>query len=465
MKKAFRETAVILKGILFIGFSVQVVLGLLWIGFQFPHLREYGQPDSGIWSVVRAAAKEVYPLVYLAQLALAACAGRCFLKGICPVDGIRAVWRVLVLLTFPMAAQCHMSVSPYSAAGSFFLLELAGFRAVCTGREKNSLFPLAGMGGCWLLLTLLLPEYLLLGAVPFFPAGLICIVRALKQHRAGKAGRSILILLAFSGILQGSCRLLPGWENPFGREAVALSMLSRVSWESMQSDSIFLPDEVRTAFETELTSASYYADNIRKVLQPALAQHYDEEERIQIYDMLIKASWTLRAPDVLRRTAQDILGYAVTPLLLPMQLEGRGYPSYSGRNYEMMLYETPRLTHVYVTYSCGWFCLMLVLALLTLVAEGFSGVRCFQKGEPMVLFACAGIFGFAAVLYTLRGAGVMDYKCTVAGNLFWQALVMRSMDRQSGYEVGEVKDGDVGNSDFGVVSAADCCSDAGRRNI
>lgn len=465
MRKAAEQTAGILKGLLFIGFSIQAFFGISWMCLNFFHLQDFGQPDGFLYPVIRERLSEVYPLIYLGQLGLAVCAAHVFLQSLRRAKGLFAVWRVAVLLTFPMAAQCHMSVSPYSAAGSFFLLELAGFRAVCTGREKNSLFPLAGMGGCWLLLTLLLPEYLLLGAVPFFPAGLICIVRALKQHRAGKAGRSILILLAFSGILQGSCRLLPGWENPFGREAVALSMLSRVSWESMQSDSIFLPDEVRTAFETELTSASYYADNIRKVLQPALAQHYDEEERIQIYDMLIKASWTLRAPDVLRRTAQDILGYAVTPLLLPMQLEGRGYPSYSGRNYEMMLYETPRLTHVYVTYSCGWFCLMLVLALLTLVAEGFSGVRCFQKGEPMVLFACAGIFGFAAVLYTLRGAGVMDYKCTVAGNLFWQALVMRSMDRQSGYEVGEVKDGDVGNSDFGVVSAADCCSDAGRRNI
>lgn len=465
MKKVFRETAVILKGMLFIGFSVQVVFGLLWIGFQFPHLREYGQTDSGICTVIQDAVKGAYPPVYLAQLLLAAFAGHCFLKCICPGGGIRQIWRILVLLTFPMAAQCHMSVSPYSAAGSLFLLEIAGFWKVCMGREKNSLFPLAGMGGCWLLLTLLLPEYLLLGAVPFFPAGLICMVRALKQHSIGKAGRSVLVLLAVSGILQGSCRLLPGWENPFGREAVALSVLSRVSWESMQSDSIFLPDEVRNDFGTELTSASYYADNIRKVLQPALAQRYDEEERIRIYGMLTKASWALRAPDVLRRTAQDILGYAVTPLLLPMQLEGRGYPSYSGRNYEMMLYETPRLTHVYVTYSCGWFCLMPVLALLTFVTEKFSGVRYFGKGEPAALLVCAGIFGFAAVLYALRGAGVMDYKCTVAGNLFWQALVMRSMNGRSGYELGEVKDGDVGNSDFGVIPAADRCSDNGGRNI
>ena len=47
MKKAAGHISVILKGILCIGFSIQIVFGIVWMCFNFAHLQAF-QQDSGI---------------------------------------------------------------------------------------------------------------------------------------------------------------------------------------------------------------------------------------------------------------------------------------------------------------------------------------------------------------------------------------------------------------------------------
>ena len=68
---------------------------------------------------------------------------------------------------------------------------------------------------------------------------------------------------------------------------------------------------------------------------------------------------------MIRQLTWDALGYTVSPLIVPIQLRGEAYDSYSGANYGVMMEHTPRLTVLYATYGCWWFVCAFVLVVLT----------------------------------------------------------------------------------------------------
>ena len=158
MKRAAAGITGILKGILFIGFSIQMIMGIVWMCFNFIHLQDFGEPEGILYPVLRNALGGAYPLLYLIQLCAAFLAAHFFLQSLYPAKGFLSVWRDFVLLTFPMAMQCHLALSPHSLVSSFVLLEAAFAIRLCRDRERFSMYCYAEEVLCWLILTLLLPE-------------------------------------------------------------------------------------------------------------------------------------------------------------------------------------------------------------------------------------------------------------------------------------------------------------------
>ena len=425
MKKVAAELAVVLKGILFTGFSIQAIMGIDWMCFNFIHLQDFGEPEGILYPVLRNALGGAYPLLYLVQLCAAFFAAHFFLQSLFPAKGFIAVWRDLVLLTFPMALQCHLALSPYSLVSSFVLLEAAFAIRLCRDREHFSLYFYAGEGLCWLVLTLLLPEYLVLGGVLFFLTGTIGAVRMLRRHQKRRLGSLIAVFAACFGIVCGSVGLSERWDNPFGQEELALSAFSRFAWQNMWNDLGAWPQEVPEALGEYTAEISGYADNVRRIMKPIMDETFKTEEKTGYYLRMAETGWRRHAAVVIRQIGWDALGYSVTPLILPLQLQGRAYDSYSGRNYELMMIYTPKLTSRYVRYSCLWFGWMLAVTALLWIAVRLAGRRPEKHRELLGGLLCVLItLGLIAVWYTMRGAGVMDYKCTVAVNLFWIAAAL-----------------------------------------
>lgn len=428
MKKAAGHISVILKGILCIGFSIRIILGIIWMCFNFTHLQEFGQTGGILYRGLRGLAGENYGLLYSLQLVTAYFAADRFLRKIYPTDSFSRVWGNLVLLTFPMAMQCHLAVSPYSLAGSLLLLELSATVAVVREKSEDIVREYALAGFCWLILALLLPEYFLLGAVPLLLALLFRLPRLLKQLR--KLMYTTLLFLAFGGMIVGIHALAGETDCLPNRETISFSLFSRTVWPTIWHDSSQWPQEVKVATADSLWEVSLYADNMQRIFRPLMQERFSEEQASEYYLQMAEISLKKHTVPIVRQIGGDVLGYSVTPLILPMQLRGETYASYSGRNYELMFTRSPMVTKWYVNYSCWWFGVMLVIAAFLAAAEQTEyPVKPGQSGIGAVLL-CLITAGTVVAVYTLRGAGMMDYKCTVAVNLLWPAAALLLMRRK-----------------------------------
>lgn len=431
MKKIATELAVILKGILFTGFSIQTIMGIVWMCFNFIHLQDFGEPEGILYPVLRNTLGGVYPLLYLVQLCAAFFAAHYFLQSIYPSKGFFSIWRDFALLTLPMALQCHLALSPYSLTSSLVLLEASLTIRLCRNRESFSMNLFAAEGLCWLVLTLLLPEYLVLGGVLFFLTGIVGAVRTVRRHRKQDFGRLLVVSAACFGIVSGGVSLSARWENPFRQEELAVSVFSRFAWQNMWNDMGQWPQEVSEAIGGQMMEISRYADNVRLIMKPIMDENFVSERREQYYLRMAEIGWRMHSTVVLRQIGWDALGYSVTPLILPLQLQGRAYDAYSGRNYELMMSHTPILTSRYVRYSCWWFGWMLAMAVLLWITGRLAG-RCAENRPGLTgVLLCILTFGLIVVWYTMRGAGMMDYKRTVAVNLFWMAVALAVQRRGS----------------------------------
>ncbi len=377
VKKAAPWLRGVLRGMLIIGFSIQILLGACWICCNFGQVQGFGEPDSALYGGLLRLLGGSPALLYVLQLGAAFLAGALFLQEIRPVGTGPAIWRGLALLTVPFALQCHLALQPYSLMGSLFLLFLLALRRI------------PGIHG-------------------------------------GRRAAGLLVVLAcvaayggLSGMADADRRGAPGY-------SIEGALASRFAWPTLWNDFGLYGEEVAEAVGSLAWEASLYPDNMR-LLQEGLESRVGGEAARGHYLRMAKIGWERHASVVVRQIGWDVLGYAVTPVVFRLQMEGEAYDSYTGRNYEVMRENAPVLTRDYVEYGCWWFVGMLgvsaVLALLRVIpdeAAGPSGERRRAYGRLAVsLGICLLASGLLVMALAMRGAGRMDYRQTIGVNALW----------------------------------------------
>lgn len=373
LRKAAAHLCAVINGILFIGFSVQIVLGGVWLCCNFMQAQDFGEPDSYLYRMLAGGLGEIGGkpgALYLLQLALAFLAGYFFLRtGVGSVGKAFAAWGSLALTAFPFAMQCHLAVLPCSMMGSLFLLMLLSLQRSGGGKIR-----LRGLA-----------------------SAVVCLA----------------LLLMLSGAVDADRR-------PTGR-GFAAAMASRMAWPTLWVDHEAWPEALREIDEETVWKANYYPCNMA-MLEEAIEELAGTEGAEAYYRQIARIGWERHASVVIRQIGWDVLGYAVTPLIFPLRLEGRAYDSCTGRNYEIMRGNAPVLTRYYVEYGCWWFGWGLVLTAVRmfLLAVSGKGILPWKR-----LAVSVGVCGLASVVLiavlTMRGAGVMDYKYTIAVNELWLA--------------------------------------------
>ncbi len=385
-KKAIAHVEQILKGILIIGFSVQIVLGIIWMCSNFAHVQDFGVPESAFYGVIFELVGEIPQVMYLLQLVVEFGACYALLQALCPVGKCFAVWRTLALMTFPFAMQMALAVQPYSLIGSLFLLVLY--------------FVLNKRGKVWMR----------------FSGALLCAA----------------LLMGLSGAwddADGTRVWDYGWEA---------SLAGRMAWPSIANDMDYWSDEVRQCAEEVWLETTFCADNMVLLLE-AIEERAGGELARDYYLQIAAVGWEWRAPVIVRQIAWDVLGYALTPTVVPLQLDGKAYDSYTAGNYAVMREHTPRLASVYVAYGCWWFGCGLILTVVLWVTEKVAAMLLMgetaaspkgavagivsrvteNRHAQFVVVTCVLLSGILVAALTFRSAGLMDYRWTVAVNQLW----------------------------------------------
>lgn len=472
MLKVEKHVRGIICGVFFIGMSIQIVLGVVWAAAGFTSLPVYPETSmyveisktficdeyTGIlYPVLLMLARGLagflpiryYSVMYIVQLTVACYASHRFLRScrvVCCERGTASVfwdiWCTLCLMTIPMAMQCHMAVLPNSLTLSFFMvmlsfvLEASGAPAALQARNLVKMAPL------WLAASLLMPEYKYLAGVPILCLFVYSSIFLWKKDRR-QIVRHTLVILAFMGMIAalGNMTQVPGSQGRM-RKSLAGSMVSRFVWPNFQANYPAWPEEIRNIMTQEDAAAiSLYADEVQKHFGPMIEEAVGEEHSRELYWEMVRAASQVRLRQIVRDTLWDAACYAAPPWMLERQLNGEGYESFSGRNYEIVTDRHPWLSVTYIRYGNRWFSAGMVLALVSLVGtycmqrmrlkqeERSRKQKNFRVQLSMVLFL-AVTFGAVVLYYTGAGAGIMDYKNAVFITILWYAWMLREATKR-----------------------------------
>lgn len=432
------------KVILWAGCSIQIVLGICWIVMNFPHYQIFGESalyveisknlicdeyEGILYPLLILLTKGIekifpipyYCILYLLQLGLAFVAACVFLQTLGVKTKKRLVWGSLVLLTFPMVMQCHLAVLPRSLVASFLLLELAACLQILGDKTCPGAVSFVKVLFFWMLTALLQPEYLYLGLVPILVLFGYTVGKGWTSHRKNVL-HVLLLLMAFAGMIIG-IHSLTQVEGYYGRtrQSLQLHLAGRCVWRYVHVDYEYWPEDAKVLFTPELArTADLYADNVEQIVGRTLENALGVERSREILGDIAKHAWTYHKQNIVHDAAWDVVGYTFSPLVVQRQFAGKAYDSYSGTNYDIMRMQSPVLSEMVLNYGCWWFVLGMIVAGVLQVLVMFRTKRGFWNMEKGIAFLGWILTVFAIVLYyTLQGAGMMDYKKSIAVILLW----------------------------------------------
>lgn len=386
-----RCTAVVDR-VLFIGFGIQIVLGILWMCNAFARWDSLGE---GIVCVMEMAALGAAVAFWLKR-------GQGFALGLFEVFGV---------LTFPMVLQCLTKPDVRVFVSALLLLQTGAVLRSVKSRTDREFWVAWGSSLCaWMAAGLLLGEYLYFGMVPMV-VGLFCIGRSKRKN----LWNHMVLVLATAGMIFGI--------GSFYQERAQIMpcMVSRISWTTLYDSYDQMPEERNSLIKYDkLIESTYDVAGIEEVLIPSLERKLNKGEIEELLWELMATSWRNNKKRILKEIAWDMAGYTVAPIVLPMQLRGRAYDSLSGINYRQILLPAPQLGKLYMDYGCWWF----VVALALRAAMGLIARKRFDGAAFMAWTLTAFLMAFG---YTMSGAGKMDYKNTLfilCGWLVWIVAVM-----------------------------------------
>ncbi len=459
MQKAATHILAIVSRVIFIGLSIQIALGILWMCGSFTDVPRFGESDfyvevsktllcdeyTGIlYPVLLLFARLVeelfripfFGVMYVLQLAFAGCAAHRFLQSIHRTGRFWDIWSSLALLTVPMAMQCHMAILPHSLTGSCILMELA-FTFEAMGEAAPKARQLLKAAAFWLPAALLMPEYLYLGALPVVFLLFYSVVRLWRDKKISILYNLILVC-AFSGVILG-VDSLSQVEGCYGKmhRSVPSAMVCRMAWTCLGETYAYWPEDLKACMDSEeITACITYADNMIRVFGPTVEKSVGMERAEELYREVAGAAWQVYRQKVKREIILDAVSYSVSPAALQLQLKGRAYESYSARNYENMRERHPESTKCYLNYTGGFFVVRLILAAVGQMIYGllaFIRKRRIKAWSILCVFCCLILGVGIVVWYTMQGAGIMDYKNSVPVTCLWTAWMILMTEKGKMY--------------------------------
>lgn len=449
--------SVILGKFIYIGFSAQIVFGMIWIVKNLGYIQLfgdsasvvtlannlYGNGDIGILypAVVQLAGAigkithiPWYSIVYLFQLILALRSGYCFIREaeLFGKKKTRAVWGSFVILTFPLIMQLHMAILVNSLLLSLLMLEAAMVVRVWrdSASEKRTgqdlVFDLSGVTLLWMLLAITRWVFIFIGAVPVLVSMIKVIREAIRKFRAREdrpsevmkiySRRVVLLSLmtvaVFTGLIIGVDNLTTN-RSISTREEFSIDNLlfERMAWKSRFSRQSTWLLEITDVIDTEtMTETMRHQENVKLLMEPALVEAVGHEEANKLIKFTNEVVWDYDRKEFLHDIAIDSAGYLAPQFMVRMFMQKNSYITYTARNYDIFKRNTPVLAKRYMDYSLLWFMVAAGACVLLYVMHVVTGTREKRKdisgAIAVIIVTCIMI----AVRNVMLGSSVYDYK-------------------------------------------------------
>ncbi len=461
MERFGQHTRRIICGILVIGMSVQIVLGLCWMFFNFGHFQDFGDSlhyieisknfvcdeyygilyPVFIWLAMKIEAFTYIPyycILYIFQLVMAFYATYSFLlvcKIIQPMSikniNIKGIWGCLCVITIPMIMQCHLAVLPHSLTLSLFLILISKVLVMLDHPSKMSAKSIVKVAPLWLAMSLLMPEYKLLAGAPIFLVVIYAVVNTWKSNKR-KAGFKVAAFIVSLGLILAVSSLTqtPG---SYGRmkKTCASSAVSRFVWPWFYLNYNFWSWDIKDVMDVDASrNISWHADNVINEFGPLIEGQYGADRAQELYWQMIKTSSDIHTKDIVIAVGRDALAYSVPPIMFMESLVNGGFESYFGRNYEIMKTQKPGLTKEYIDFSNWWFVAGIVFSGILLL--GFRKRLKLEQPIKTTFFLLSA--GVIIAYYTLSGAGIMDYKNSIFIMTLWYGWMLKIIKENSKHE-------------------------------
>lgn len=401
---------------------IQIVMGALWVFFQFPHLQEWQSTfeyleisesfvlDEYVGFLYPAFLRlftelakwtgiPFYMPLYLLQLAAAIVTARLFGVGVLKLQKEQAWWFTGYFVSFPLLLQFHLSVRPESLAlsGVLLLTWLFSQRSVIAA-------PFTTM-----LLIWLMPEQAVICTVMWT----VYLFRQIKLHRGFYLRLAVFAAALFIGLFINGLTQTPGsrgriqktfWAAAFQRVVTDYFSRSYAVWD----------DEVRTTFTIEeAMEQAKRTDNMMYSVGPMLENDWGKQRANELYRQMAVDCLRVRTRDVVYRIRDDLLDSALMPFSLLWQGSG-GRKSQTGWNYAKFRENSPGLSRFYIEYAV----LTLTVFLVTGIIVGFlakNRIRRFLFFLPPAVTQC--------MLQVLRNGNAVDYGGLLLVAGFWCTAV------------------------------------------
>jgi hypothetical protein len=399
------EMSRVLSLVMWIGLTLQLVLGIFWILGNLRSMQPYADSyeylatagsmrldigKSFLYPLFLRGIKEstarlhltLFPFVYINQLLFAWFSSYMVLK-LFPVKYPKVY--ACFLCTMPMVMQMSMAILPDSIALSLMLLLV---RIALQENMSSSKRRTTGVM-IWLLLLLFMPVYGML-SLPIF-------LWILWK-------RPLFVLGVFSLGLALSMLL------PQVQYTLSKVVLERVSWPILDKTYPYWGEEIWTIIPPEdVRDITMLRGGISEEMALRLKEAVGETKASRYMGQITKLNFSYHSREVAEQLIQDGISCVFPPLGLLWELSGREYPSAGGRNYEIMKTETPGLTKAIVAYGNIWFIAGVILILIQGILS--SAVQCGAKQHSigricLLLLTSLPVLGYGL----LTGGGMMDYK-------------------------------------------------------
>ena len=405
---------------------IQIVMGALWVFFQFPHLQEWQSTFEYLEISENFVLDEytgfLYPAflrlfteaqkwtgvpfympLYLLQLAAAVVTAGLFGKGVLKLQKEQAWWFAGYFVSFPLLLQFHLSIRPESLtlSGTMLLTWLFSKRSVIAA-------PFATM-----LLIWLMPENAVICTVMWT-------VYLFLQIKAGKGfclRLAVFVTALLTGLFMNGLTQTPGSRGRIQKTFWAAAF-QRVVTDDFSRSYAMWDDEVRTTFTIEeAMEQAKRTDNMMYSAGPMLEADWGKQRANELYRQMALDCLRVRTRDVVYRIRDDLLDSALMPYSLLWQGSG-GRKSQTGWNYAKFRENSPGLSRFYIEYAG----LASAVLLVTGIAAGFlvkSRRRRFLIFLPPAVTQC--------LLHVLKDGNAVDYGGLLMVTGFWCIMVFYSI--------------------------------------